>query len=120
LNARNVTDVLTILFTDIESSTRLWEQDHERMSRALAANDALARAAVRRHGGTLVKMTGDGMHAVFADAVAALDAALAMQRALAGTTQTHGVALHLRCGLHAGAVEQRENDYFGSSVNRDG
>lgn len=118
MNAQNVTDVLTILFTDIESSTRLWEQDQERMSRALAAHDALARAAVEAHGGTLVKMTGDGMHAVFTDPAGALDAALAMQRALVAAAPTHGVALHLRCGLHAGVTERRENDYFGSSVNR--
>lgn len=118
MNAHDHTGIVTILFTDIESSTRLWEQDRERMSQALAGHDGLARAAVNSHHGTLVKMTGDGMHAVFVDPVDALNAAMTMQRALADMTTTHGVALHLRCGLHVGVVERRENDYFGTTVNR--
>ena len=118
MNADNPTDIVTILFTDIESSTRLWEQDRERMSQALAGHDVLARAAVNSHHGTLVKMTGDGMHAVFSDPVDALNATIMMQRALADSQTTHGVALHLRCGLHVGVVECRENDFFGTTVNR--
>jgi class 3 adenylate cyclase len=81
LNARNRNEVVTILFTDIESSTRLWEQGREQMSRALSGHDVLARKVVKSHRGTLVKMTGDGMHAVFADPVDALGAAMAMQMA---------------------------------------
>jgi class 3 adenylate cyclase len=49
--------VTTVLFTDIEGSTLLWEQDRERMSAALAVHDALARTAVEHHGGLVVKMT---------------------------------------------------------------
>ena len=109
---------VAILFTDIEGSTALWEQDGARMSRALAAHDALARSAVEGHRGRVVKMIGDGMHAVFDDALDALAATVDLQRALADPAATSGVNLLVRCGLHAGAVERRENDYFGSSVNR--
>ena len=118
LNALGHTDIVTNLFTDIESSTHLWEQDPERMSRALAGHDTLLRAVVRKHHGTLVKMTGDGMHAVFVDPVDALDAAMAAQTALTDPAATHGVPLQVRCGLHVGVVERRRNDYFGTAVNR--
>ena len=88
------------------------------MSQALAAHDALARSAVEGHHGTVVKTTGDGMHAVFGDAQDALAATVELQQALADPGATNGVPLRIRCGLHAGVVERRDNDYFGSPVNR--
>jgi len=77
-----------------------------------------ARTSVESHRGTVVKMTGDGMHAVFDDSLDALAATVDLQLALADPIRTSGVALRVRCGLHAGMVERRDNDYFGSSVNR--
>ncbi len=112
------TDTVTFLFTDIEGSTALWEQDGARMSQALAAHDALARSAVACHHGTVVKMTGDGIHAAFDDALDALAATVEIQQALADPAATRGIPLRVRCGLHAGVVERRDNDYFGSPVNR--
>ena len=108
----------TVLFTDIEGSTRLWEESPERMRPALARHDAIARTAVEGNRGTVVKMTGDGLYAVFADAVDALVATLQFQLALADPAATAGVPLRVRCGLHAGAVERRDDDYFGGAVNR--
>ena len=108
----------TFLFTDIEGSTRLWEQDPERMGPAMARHDTIARAAVQEHRGRLVKMTGDGLHAAFDDALDALTAALRLQEALLDPGGTGGVALRVRCGLHAGADERRDNDYYGTAVNR--
>jgi predicted ATPase/class 3 adenylate cyclase len=109
---------VTFLFTDIEGSTRLWEQDAARMSQALAAHDALAKRAVESRGGRVVKMIGDGMHAVFASPLNAIEATIDLQRALASSAATAGVELRVRCGLHAGSVEFREGDYFGTPVNR--
>jgi predicted ATPase/class 3 adenylate cyclase len=109
---------LTFLFTDIEGSSSLWERYAARMEQALARHDALARGSVAAHGGTLVKMTGDGMHAAFADPLAAVLTALDLQQGLADAAATAGVALRLRCGMHAGVVEHRDGDYFGSAVNR--
>ena len=63
-------------------------------------------------------MTGDGMHAAFGDAVEAVGAAVQLQQALADPAATEGLALRVRCGLHAGIVERRDNDYFGAAVNR--
>jgi predicted ATPase/class 3 adenylate cyclase len=108
----------TILFTDIEGSTRLWEQEPERMSQALAQHDAAARAAVEGNRGIVVKMTGDGLYAAFADPVDGLSATLMLQQSLIDPAVTNGIPLLVRCGLHQGAVERRDNDYFGPPVNR--
>ena len=108
----------TILFTDIEGSTRLWEHEPERMSRALARHDAIARAAVEANRGILVKTTDDGLCAVFADPVDGLNATLKLQQSLCDPAVTDGISLRVRCGLHLGAVERRDNDYFGPPVNR--
>lgn len=109
---------VTFLFTDIEGSTRLWEEDPERMAPALACHDSLVRRAVEANQGILVKMIGDGAHVAFEDPLAAVRATLQLQQALADPVATSGVAVRVRCGLHAGDVERRDNDYFGSVVNR--
>ena len=110
--------VTTFLFTDIEGSTRLWEQEPSRMPVALARHDALARAAVERHRGSVVKMIGDGMHAAFADPLDAVLATVELQLALADPGATAGLPLAIRAGMHAGIVERRDHDYFGTAVNR--
>ena len=70
------------MFTDLEGSTRLWEEHPEAMRAALARHDAILREAIAANGGHVVKTTGDGVHAVFATAHGALDAAVAAQRGL--------------------------------------
>ncbi len=109
---------VTFLFTDIEGSTRLWEEDPERMRLALARHDAISRMAVESHSGTVVKMIGDGMYAAFDDPLNALAAAIDLQRGLADPAAANGVPLLVRCGLHAGMVEHRDNDFFGPPLNR--
>ena len=109
--------VTTFLFTDIEASTRLWELEPERMQPALARHDAIVRAAVERNRGEVVKMSGDGVHAAFADPADAVRAALDAQRAIADEDPAH-LRLSVRCGLHAGVSERRDNDFFGTAVNR--
>jgi predicted ATPase/class 3 adenylate cyclase len=110
--------VTTLLFTDIEGSTRLWEQEADSMSVALAEHDALSRLAVERNRGIVVKMTGDGMYAAFGDALDALNAALMLQESLSDPTATNGISFQVRYGLHLGVVERRDDDLFGSPVNR--
>ena len=110
--------VTTFLFTDIEGSTRLWEEQPERMRPALARHDALARRAVETRRGLVVKTTGDGLHAAFGDPLDAVGAAIALQQAIGEPQGEDAVALLVRCGLHAGVVERRDNDFFGSAVNR--
>ena len=111
-------EVRTYLFTDIEGSTRMWEENPERMQPALARHDVIARSTVERHRGVVVKKTGDGLHAAFSDPLDALRATIEMQLAFADPQATAGVPLHIRCGLHAGADEPREGDFYGTAVNR--
>ena len=110
--------VLTFLFTDIEGSTQKWEREPERMAQAVACHDQLMRMAVEGHGGRVVKTTGDGIHAVFADALDGIRAVIDIQAALVDPSATAGVPLAVRCGLHTGAAEVRANDYFGRTLNR--
>jgi predicted ATPase/class 3 adenylate cyclase len=110
--------IVTFLFTDVEGSSRLWEERPERMEGAMASHDVIVRAAVETNRGTVVKMAGDGLHAAFEDPLDAMKAALAIQLALSDSNATNGIALHVRCGLHIGAVERRDNDFFGRAVNR--
>jgi len=82
MTAGSPSGVVTFLFTDIEGSTRRWEADAGTMRAALAAHDEVLRAAIDGHGGFLFKHTGDGVCAGFSSPKAAVDAAIAAQRAL--------------------------------------
>src|SRR5262245_22438584 len=109
---------VTFLFTDLESSTRLWEDYPDAMREALARHDAILRDAVASHGGSVVKTTGDGLHAVFITAPDAARAAVDAQVNLLAESWPLPERLKVRMGLHTGAAEIREGDYYGSAVNR--
>ena len=108
----------TFLFSDVEGSTRLWEQEPERMAVAMARHDALSRAAVVAHGGLVVKGLGDGVHAIFGDGLDAVLAAVQLQLLLAEPPAPGELALRVRCGMHCGASEARDGDFFGPALNR--
>ncbi|MGZ9058754.1 MAG: ATP-binding protein, partial [Burkholderiaceae bacterium] len=109
---------VTFLFTDIEGSTRLWEQEPERMPPVMAHHDAVSKSAVERNRGTIVKMTGDGVHAAFDNPLDALIATLEIQQRLSVPGGADDMPLPLRCGLHAGIDERRDGDFYGRAVNR--
>jgi predicted ATPase/class 3 adenylate cyclase len=109
---------VTFLFTDIEGSTRLWEEHPEAMRDALVRHDEVLREAIESHGGYVVKTTGDGFHAAFATADAGMSAAVAAQTVLEGTTWGATGKLRVRMGLHTGTASLRDGDYFGGSLNR--
>jgi len=110
---------LTFLFTDIEGSTRLWEQYPEAMQTALARHDELVRQAIEAHGGQVFKTMGDAFCAAFQQPTDGLNAALVMQRALQQERWASiGGALRVRVALHSDKAEARDNDYFGPAVNR--
>jgi predicted ATPase/class 3 adenylate cyclase len=112
------TGTVTFLFTDLEASTRLWEEHPEAMKLALARHDEILRDAITAHQGHVVKSTGDGVHAVFASAHDALDAAVDAQRALGAESWPMVDPVRVRMGLHSGEGEHRDGDYFGTSTNR--
>src|SRR5215813_10485163 len=101
--------VVTFLFTDIEGSTRRWEADADAMRSALLAHDEVLRSAIEAHEGFLFSHTGDGVVAAFASPRAAVDAAIAAQRAL---------ELPVRMGVATGEAKLRDGDYFGTVLNR--
>jgi class 3 adenylate cyclase len=76
---------VTFLFTDIEGSTKLWEQFGEVMGVALALHDELLRAAIDAHGGVVFATGGDGVAAAFRRSGDAVAAAIDAQRALQAT-----------------------------------
>jgi class 3 adenylate cyclase len=59
------TGTVTFLFTDIEGSTRLWEQHPQAMAGALARHDAIMRQAIRAADGLVYKVIGDAFQAAF-------------------------------------------------------
>jgi len=75
---------VTFLFTDIEGSTRLWEENPEAMRQALARHDSLLRDVMESSGGRVFKTTGDGFCAAFRNPWGAARAALAAQLAILG------------------------------------
>jgi predicted ATPase/class 3 adenylate cyclase len=112
------TGTVTFLFTDLERSTRLWEEQPEAMKAALARHDELLAEAVGAHGGHVIKGTGDGLHAVFSTAQSAVAASIAGQRALAAEPWSRIGPFRVRMGVHTGVADQRAGDYFGPVVNR--
>jgi predicted ATPase/class 3 adenylate cyclase len=112
------TGTVTFLFTDLEGSTRRWEDDPAAMRTALARHDEILRDAVVAHDGVIVKTTGDGVHAAFTSAHAAVGAAADAQRALHEERWTSPTPLRVRMGLHTGEAELRAGDYYGPALNR--
>ncbi|HSM01197.1 MAG TPA: adenylate/guanylate cyclase domain-containing protein [Acidimicrobiia bacterium] len=111
------TGTITFLFTDIEKSSRLWEDRPDDMKRAVEHHDGIIRTAIEEHDGYVFAVTGDGFGGAFSDplkaAVAAADAQLALTQ---GPSQEDG--LTVRMGLHTGVAQERGGNYFGRAVNR--
>jgi class 3 adenylate cyclase len=109
---------VTLLFTDIEGSTRLWEDQPDAMTTALRRHDAILRTAIEDTGGFVFKTVGDAFCAAFATPRAALTATLAAQEHLTAEDWPTPRPIRVRMALHTGVCEERDNDYFGPAVNR--
>ena len=109
---------VTLLFTDVEGSTRLWDAERDAMAAALRRHDEIMREAIEQAGGYVFKTAGDSFCAAFSAARAGLDAALTAQRNLAAQSWPTSRPILVRMGLHAGVCEERDGDYFGPAVNR--
>jgi predicted ATPase/class 3 adenylate cyclase len=109
---------VTFLFTDIEASTRLWEEQPVAMRQALARHDQLLLQAIEEQGGSLFKKMGDQCCAAFPTAPDALAAALAGQRALQQEPWAATGPLRVRMALHTGEAKAIEGDYLGPPLNR--
>jgi predicted ATPase/class 3 adenylate cyclase len=109
---------LTFFFADLESSTRLWERFPDAMKGAMERHDEILREAVKGAGGSVVKVTGDGLMGVFGSPSAAAAGALEAQRELQREAWGETGPLRVRMGIHVGVAQQRGADFFGPPVNR--
>jgi predicted ATPase/class 3 adenylate cyclase len=110
---------ITLLFTDIEGSTRLARATGAVWQDVLAVHHEVVTRAIERHGGHVETIQGDGFVATFADARSAVDAALDAQRALAAAAWPRGIEpLRVRMGVHTGYVERTALGYVGLEVHR--
>ncbi len=107
----------TFLFTDIVGSTELLESLGDAdWRKLLARHDELVRDGIVRHGGSVIKQTGDGFFARFDDPAAAIAAAIDVQRALT----SEDLASQVRIGAHTGGAFKtgaNYTDYGGQSVH---
>ncbi len=112
------TGTVTFLFTDIQGSTKLWEQNPDAMRPALARHDQLLHQSIEDNGGYVFKTIGDAFCAAFPTANQALNAALAAQIAVSAEPWELPTPLLVRMALHTGTTEERGGDYFGPPLNR--
>src|SRR5215203_1930583 len=103
---------VTFLFTDIEGSTALWEQDQAAMRLAVDRHLELLDAAIADHGGHRYQIVGDAVQAAFSTAHDALAAAVQAQQAIANELWSLPAPIRVRMALHAGeATADTAGDY---------
>jgi class 3 adenylate cyclase len=107
---------VTLLFTVIEGGVRLWEADRDVMAAALTRHDRIVREQVEACGGRVFKTVGEAHRAVFADPVAALLSAVAIQRVAGAETWASSLPIQVGMALHSGACAERNGDYLGPVV----
>jgi class 3 adenylate cyclase len=111
--------VVTLLFSDVEGSTRLVQRLGEAgYAKSLAAHRGLVRAAVHAHSGREVDCRADEFFVVFPDARSAVGATIMAQQSLAAHPWPDGAAFRVRMGLNTGDPIDGEDGFVGLDVNR--
>ncbi len=111
-------DQLSILFTDVEGSTRRWENEKEKMAASLARHDQIIRNVIGSVGGLVFSLAGDSFGAIFSTPEDALKAAMRIQREIQAEDWSGGVEIRVRMSLHSGPVIQRDNGAYGPEIVR--
>jgi len=111
---------LTFLMTDIEGSTKLWELHPDEMRLALLRHEELAYETIESFGGRIVRSKGEGdsLFAVFSKASTAILAASELQLRFQTEAWPESAQLKVRMAIHSGPVDERDGDFFGSTINR--
>jgi len=110
---------VTFLFTDLESSTRLWEELPDAMSDALERHDEILRDAVGAHDGVVLSRMGDGIAAVFVSAPHAVAAAVEVQRRMVAEPWEDTGPLRARMAMHTDEGRMRApGEYMNQPLNR--
>jgi predicted ATPase/class 3 adenylate cyclase len=114
-----VRGTFTFLFTDIEGSTDLVRTvGRERYGELLDRHRAILREVWGRHDGVEQGTEGDSFFVVFAEAPAAILAAVEAQRAMLAEPWPDDALLRVRMGLHSGGAEKTGESFVGLNVNR--
>jgi predicted ATPase/class 3 adenylate cyclase len=111
------TGTVTLLFTDIEGSTRLLQQLRERYTELLEECRQLLRTAFQQWNGHEVDTQGDAFFVAFARATDAVSAVVAAQHALAAHSWPEGVVVRVRMGIHTGEPILTSEGYVGLGVH---
>ncbi|HEV2918650.1 MAG TPA: tetratricopeptide repeat protein, partial [Actinomycetota bacterium] len=109
---------VTLLFTDIEGSTRLLQELGDRYAAVGDDHAAILRHAIQEGGGVEVNTEGDSFFAAFRSPAGAVRAAFTAQRGLAGHNWSPGPPVRVRMGLHTGDGTLGGDDYVGIDVHR--
>ena len=112
------TGTVTFLFTDVEGSTRRWEDHPDAMREAMARHDAIVRDAIEAHRGSIFTTAGDEFCAAFSSPHGAVEAAVATQLNLAAADWGVLDPFRVRMAMHTGNADERGGDYFGPPLNR--
>src|SRR5205823_514203 len=112
------TGTITLLFTDMEGSTRLLRRLGQRYAGVLAECRAILRTAFEQWHGQEVDTQGDAFFVVFTRAIDAVSAAVAAQRALIAHQWPEDVKVWVRMGIHTGEPQPAEEGYIGMDVHR--
>jgi class 3 adenylate cyclase len=112
------TPAVTLLFTDIEGSTRLVRRLGQGYAAVLVEHRHLLRRSVEGHGGRVVDSHGDGFFAAFREPSAAVSAIASAQRALASHSWPQGARIAVRAGVHTGEPVAVGDAYVGLDVHR--
>jgi class 3 adenylate cyclase len=113
------TAVRSVMFTDIVGSTEMAQRLGDEIAfELLTTHDVIVRAAVSEHNGKVIKHTGDGIMAVFLSPIQAVKAACKIQTAVQAIVPEEGRPdFQVRIGASAGEPIERDNDFFGTTVN---
>lgn len=108
----------TILFTDIEGSTALYDKlGDDAALKIRHEHDEVVREAIRASGGREIKHTGDGIMACFGSVVRAVECSRRIQETMAERNVARDFPVHVRVGLNAGEPVAEGSDLFGTTVN---
>ena len=110
--------IVALLFTDIEGSTRLARRLGPAWEETLERHRAIARAAFAHHGAGEVATEGDSFFVVFQDPLDAVQAAVELQVNLDLVEWPAGARVRIRIGIHTGAVTASDGEYHGVEVHR--
>jgi class 3 adenylate cyclase len=116
--ARIPTGTVTFLFTDVEASTRRWEDHPSEMKGAMASHDDIVRSSIEDNAGHIFTTAGDAFCAAFSSPHDAVDAAVDAQVKLESEAWGAVAPFRVRMALHTGNADERDGDYFGPPLNR--